>query len=103
MKVCLLCGESYGDPIDFCFRDGEVLASADGRQTPALQPRSFVATPTPSFGASGAADEDPDVARANRRALMRAASATYLAPGQTPARLTPSAGIPREAISPFAS
>jgi len=28
MKVCHLCGESYTDSVDFCFRDGEVLDQA---------------------------------------------------------------------------
>jgi hypothetical protein len=79
MKVCLLCGETYNDPIDFCFRDGEVLASAASREAPAHRPPSDTYAPTPSHvvGAALAADE-PEVTRANRRALMRAAAAAYL-------------------------
>lgn len=88
MKVCLLCGETYSDPIDFCFRDGEVLASGEARQTPSARARteSYTATPGIVTAAAMVADDEPEVTRANRRALMRAAAAAYVVTDPAPAR-----------------
>jgi len=87
MKVCLLCGETYSDPIDFCFRDGEVLASAESRQTPSARVRTESYTTTPGLVTAAAmvADDEPEVTRANRRALMRAAAAAYVVTDPAPA------------------
>ena len=38
MKVCKLCGSTYGDRVDFCFRDGNPLVTAEAAPAPAPGP-----------------------------------------------------------------
>jgi hypothetical protein len=90
MKACPTCGDTYQDFVDFCFKDGEVLAAAsEVAVAQSLAPGMEASTGPRRTSAepSAASMMATPVPRGPRRSLIRnePASPTYGAPRSSPA------------------
>ena len=95
MKTCKLCGSTYGDKVDFCFRDGQPLVRGDdgdapkapaGRGRPSLA--DMLDVPEPGFGRADATDLPGTGGRSGGPGLHGSSPATDL-PSDGAAELPP--------------